>query len=421
MSVNLIDMAKGLFANEVSRSAASALNENESSVSKAFGGLVPVIFSALIDKSRTNDGLDTVARLANEQSTNSMFDNLTSLLGSGDNSSWFSRGSGLVSSLFGNKVDNIVNLISNFAGVKSSSSSSLLSLAVPAILSFLGKYMRTNNLNASGLGSLLQSQSSHVNAAVPAGLSLANLFGSHDARTTHTVRTEPTATHTRYEETEDRGGGSKWLWPVLLFLLLGGLALYLWKGCDDKTTDTHSAVDTTVTTTTPVVDTAVTTTTTTTRTLTEVVLPNGVKLNAYPNGIEDQLIRFIQSDEYRNANNDALKDRWFNFDDLNFEFGTTKLTAESQRQLDNITAILKAFPDAKIKIGGYTDKKGDDAANKKLSDDRAKAVQTALKNAGVGAQVPEAEGYGEQFATVDENASDEARLVDRKTSVRLIK
>lgn len=123
----------------------------------------------------------------------------------------------------------------------------------------------------------------------------------------------------------------------------------------------------------------------------------------------------------KNATNEQLKDKWFNFDDLNFEFGTTKLTAASKRQLDNITAILKAFPDAKIKIGGYTDKKGDDVSNKKLSDDRAKVVQSALKEAGVGAQVPEAEGYGEEFATVDENADEKAREADRKTAVRLIK
>ena len=157
------------------------------------------------------------------------------------------------------------------------------------------------------------------------------------------------------------------------------------------------------------------------RSLAEVSLPNGTKLQAYPGGIEDQLVKFIQSDDYKNGTNDTLKEKWFSFDDLNFVFGKTELTPESKRQLDNITAILKAFPDVKIKIGGYTDKKGDDAANKKLSDDRAKAVQAALQKAGVGAQVPEAEGYGEEFATVEESASDEARKVDRKTAVRLIK
>lgn len=157
------------------------------------------------------------------------------------------------------------------------------------------------------------------------------------------------------------------------------------------------------------------------RKLTEVSLPGGTKLQAYQGGIEDQLVTFIQSAEYKNGTADTLKDKWFNFDDLNFKFGTTELVPESKRQLDNIVAILKAFPDVKIKIGGYTDKKGDDAANKKLSGDRAKAVKTALEKSGVGAQVPEAEGYGEEFATVAETASDEERKADRKTSVRLLK
>lgn len=157
------------------------------------------------------------------------------------------------------------------------------------------------------------------------------------------------------------------------------------------------------------------------RKLGEVTLSDGTKLEAYPDGIEDQLVKFIQSDEYKNAKADDLKEKWFAFDDLNFKFGTTELVPESKRQLDNIAAILKAYPEVKIKIGGYTDKKGDDAANKKLSDERAKAVKVALEKANVGTQVPEAEGYGEEFAKVPESASDAERLSDRRTSVRLIK
>ena len=157
------------------------------------------------------------------------------------------------------------------------------------------------------------------------------------------------------------------------------------------------------------------------RKLTEVSLPSGTKLQAYPGGIEDQLIKFIESSEYKNGTAETLKDKWFSFDDLNFKFGTTELVPESKRQLDNIVAILKAFPEVKIKIGGYTDKKGDDAANKKLSDDRAKAVKSTLEKSGVGAQVPEAEGYGEEFAKIPETATDKEREADRKTSVRLLK
>ena len=435
MSVNLIEMAKSLFANEVSSRAATAFGESEAGISNAFSALVPTIFNGLLQKSNTTEGAETIARLAQENAQGGLFDNLGSLLGGSDNSGWLGRGGSLVSSIFGNKVDGIVNLISNFAGIKSNSSSSLLSLAVPAILGFLGKYMRTNNLNASGLSSLLSGQKSYINSALPSGFSLANLFsGNDDVRrehattTTHTANTHTTANRTTYVEEDNRGGGmGKWLLPLLLLALLAAGLLYYMNGGCNKGAATHD--DTTV-----VVDNDTTTTlgdrignamdsagASISRTLSDVRLKSGKVLSAYPGGVEDQLVTFINSDEYKNANNEQLKDRWFNFDDLNFEFGTTKLTAESQRQLNNIVDILKENPDVKIKIGAYTDKKGDDAANMKLSSDRAKAVQSALKAAGVGSQVPEAEGYGEQFATVDENASDEARLVDRKTAIRLIK
>jgi outer membrane protein OmpA-like peptidoglycan-associated protein len=164
-----------------------------------------------------------------------------------------------------------------------------------------------------------------------------------------------------------------------------------------------------------------TNTSNTQRKLSEISLPNGTKLDAYPGGIEDQLIKFIQSDEYKNGTAESMKDKWFLFDDLNFKLGRLELTPESKRQFDNLVAILKCFPDVKIKIGGYTDKIGDDAANLKLSDGRAKAVKTALEKEGVATQVPQAEGYGEKFAVVPETATDEERKADRKIAVRLIK
>lgn len=232
----------------------------------------------------------------------------------------------------------------------------------------------------------------------------------------------------------DGGSGSilKWLIPLLLLGLAIALG-YMFCGrgsapasnananANRTNANANRTVNTNANANTNANTTANSNAATGTKTLSEVTLANGTKLQAYPGGIEDQLVQFIQSDAYKSGTAESLKDKWFNFDDLNFKFGTTELAPESKRQMDNITAILKAYPDVKIKIGGYTDRKGADEANLKLSDGRAKAVQAALKAAGVGAQVPEAEGYGEKFATVEESASDDARKVDRKTAVRLIK
>jgi serine/threonine protein kinase len=224
----------------------------------------------------------------------------------------------------------------------------------------------------------------------------------------------------------NKNNNSLWIaFGAVAFVLGGGFFLAMIINLNNsRQSDTAKVANTNKTSsnsTTPKLNTNANVAATAERNLGEISLPNGTKLQAYPGGIEDQLIKFIQSNEYKNGTSESMKAKWFSLDDLSFRFGTLELTPESNRQLNNLVAILKCFPDVKIKIGGFTDKKGDDAANLKLSDGRAKAVKSALEKAGVGTQVPQAEGYGESSATVPETATDEERKADRKTAVRLIK
>jgi outer membrane protein OmpA-like peptidoglycan-associated protein len=146
---------------------------------------------------------------------------------------------------------------------------------------------------------------------------------------------------------------------------------------------------------------------------TKVNLPNGVVLNAYKGGIEDQLVIFL-----KNPASVPGKDVWFDFDNLNFKTGSADITEESMVQVQNISAILKAHPKMKIKISDYTDKTGDSLSNLKLSQSRVNAVMAALKTAGsVASQLVGAEGYGSQFAKVATDASDDERKKDRRIAV----
>jgi outer membrane protein OmpA-like peptidoglycan-associated protein len=52
---------------------------------------------------------------------------------------------------------------------------------------------------------------------------------------------------------------------------------------------------------------------------------------------------------------------------LLFDASKATLQPASQEQLTNIAAILKAYPQVKIRIGGYSDNAGDPAANLQLS------------------------------------------------------
>lgn len=436
MSLNVIDLIKGQLGPALVSQAASQFGESESGISKAIGGMLPAVVGGLANNSDNPGVLDAIS---NAQSSGI----LGNLLGGASGNPVISN---LLTSIFGDKISGIVNAIATYAGISNNSSSSLLNLVTGATVGSIGKYAADNNLDKSGISNLLSEQKGIVSSLLPAGLSLASLNigdwakGYKFDNDNDTIRTaaseEPkievtrstTAAGTNPDRNNNDGGGSIWKWLLPLLLLIAA-GYFLWKQCDKKqttttttTTDSTGSTTDTAATTTPADTSASTTTAPATRTDENIDL-NGVMLKGYKGGMEDQMITFLKSGNYKNAADDAaLKDKWYDFDHVNFKMGSsTELEAGSQGQLDNLVAILKAFPDAKIKIGGYTDKTGNEAANVKLSKARAEFIKAALVKAGVGAQVLEAEGYGSKFAKVDATASDAERAADRKMAVRFAK
>jgi outer membrane protein OmpA-like peptidoglycan-associated protein len=412
MSFNLVDAAKGLFTNELVGKASSFLGESEGGVTKAIGGILPSLISGMVGKAGTNDGAATIANLAAEQHNGGVLGSVGNFFGN-DGGGMLNKGAGLLSGLFGDKVGGLTSLLSNFAGLRSSSITSLLSMAAPAILGLLGKHAATNNMGTSGIASLLSSQKDNVAAAMPAGLNLSSIFGN---ATTEAKTAVHNTTQYAEETVEKTGGALKMLLPLLLLALAGMAAWYFFKdGCNKPAVDVPAIkIDS------PVIkkDTGVVATiVNTVKESFKVKLADGVEIEAYKGGIEDKLVSFLND---KAVAIDTANGNWFDFDNLNFDLGKSTITKESMVQVNNLIAILKAYPAAKIKVGGYTDKKGDDKNNLTLSQSRADAVFAALKAGGANAaQLVKAEGYGEKFAKIAETATDEERRTDRRTAVKV--
>jgi outer membrane protein OmpA-like peptidoglycan-associated protein len=404
MSTNLLDSLTGVFNNDLIRKAASSLGENEGSISKAVSAGIPSLLSGIMSTAGS-DGGSNLLTLAKQAAGSGILDNLGGLFSGGGSGSLLSSGAGLLSGLFGNKVGGLTSLISGFSGVKPSTAGSILSAVAPIALSFIGKHALTNNLSGSGIMSWLSGQKSQITNAMPAGLNLSNIFDGGTAKVAETVKKAA-----YFEEPEK--SANKWILPVLLGLLGIGLLWYFLKGCNNEVT--APAVTDSVALAPAIVDTA--------KAITivesfKVKLQDGTELNAFKGGIEDKLVTFLND-----ANSKAGKDVWFDFDNLNFETGSAKITAESQAQVNNIAAILKAYPNVQVKYGGYTDVTGDATANKKLSQDRADAVNAAVKTAGGSAmQSLGGEGYGSQFAKAAADAPDEEKKKDRRIAVSVRK
>ncbi|HEY6976390.1 MAG TPA: OmpA family protein [Chitinophagaceae bacterium] len=400
MASNLLDSVRGFITPQLIGQASSYLGESSEGITRAIGGAVPTVLTGLINNAESG-GAAALLSNAKEVASSNILGNLGNLF---SGSSTLPSGVGSLSSLFGDRLGGMTSALSSFSGIKNSSASSLLGMIVPVILSVIGKHAMDNNLSPAGLSSFLSAQKSSAMDALPSGLNITNLFGSARQAVTGS------ASELRSAVTPKR---TNWLWPILLILLAVILLFYFIRGCNRKPEAAVTPPADTTTTAPTVMDT--TAASMPGRESMKVKLADGTEIDAYKGGIEDVLVNCLND-----ANCKAGKDKWFDFDNINFETGSAAITPESQAQVSNIVAILKAYPKARIKIGGYTDKTGDPAANKTLSQQRAEAVLNAIKAAGAnGAQLVGAEGYGSAFAKVPETASDEERKKDRRIAVQL--
>jgi outer membrane protein OmpA-like peptidoglycan-associated protein len=68
---------------------------------------------------------------------------------------------------------------------------------------------------------------------------------------------------------------------------------------------------------------------------------------------------------------------------LNFEFASERITAESKQTLTAIVALMKTHPDWRLTIEGHTDAQGTSDYNQALSVRRAEAVKAYLESADI--------------------------------------
>jgi OmpA-OmpF porin, OOP family len=376
------------------------LGENETATKTGLGAALPVLMGSVIKSGSTSEGASTLFNLLKTGGHDgSILNNIGGLLGGGAaTNNLLSSGGGLISSLLGDKVGGVVNLISGLSGMKGGSISSLLNLAAPFLMGTIGKQVLGGGLGLSGLTNLLSSQAQHVSAALPAGAS--NLLGfSNLGGSIKNVASD-------VEETA--AGFGKFLPWILGLVALGALA-YFYKTCETPKVETAPVVEKAKDVAAEVKDSLASKMVKLGDAI-KLALPGGINLDIPSGSLEDKMATFIQSTDT------ISKNLWFDFDRLTFETGKAVLKPESAAQLANVAAVMKAFPKVKVKIGGYTDNVGKAASNLKLSSDRAKNVMAELVKLGTEATRMEAEGYGDQHP-VASNDTEAGRAQNRRISM----
>ena len=343
-------------------------------------GFLSQIFSLVTNPANSAGALSTIAS------------NPASLLSGATSSPLGSLGGQFLSNIFGSNMSSVTDAIGRSTGLASSKVGSMLTIAAPLVLGVLGQHVRQNGLSAGDLGNTLKAEAPSFQKFLPAGLG--SLLGGASSAVTAAQAKVAAA------PAQVAAAGNRWLWPLVLLALLVVAALWYFNRAKEPVSNAvQTASNAGASAVSALGD------------FFKTKLPDGVELNIPQNGIEAKLINFL---------NDSSKPvdttTWFNFDRLLFDTGKATLQPSSQEQLGNIAAILKAYPNAHVKIGGYTDNTGDAAANLALSDARAKNVMDSLVAAGIDPSRLESKGYGDQYPVGDNN-TEEGRALNRRISL----
>jgi membrane-bound inhibitor of C-type lysozyme len=171
MATSLLDGLKSMVTPEFLSGAARSLGESEGAVATGLGAAFPAVLAGLLAKAGDSQTMrplfDLVSSPANDGSVIrdprlALTATPQSPLGAASNK--------LLAGVFGGQMSSIGDWISRFAGFRSGSGSTLLSMAAPLVLGLLGNRVRTGGLNPAGFGNLLLGEKDSIMRALPVGL-----------------------------------------------------------------------------------------------------------------------------------------------------------------------------------------------------------------------------------------------------------
>ena len=120
-----------------------------------------------------------------------------------------------LSSLFGNNVSGMAGSVARYAGIGGSTATSLLSMSAPLVLTYLGRWMRSDNLGATELAEQLRGRRSQLAAALPPGFEVpASIRATAPVATYVPPKSETTSVNV----------------PMLILMGMLGLGGLLWWG-----------------------------------------------------------------------------------------------------------------------------------------------------------------------------------------------
>jgi len=308
--------------------------------------------------------------------------------------SLLNSGNEFLAHAFGANQTPIFDSVAKSTGLGFNAISALMSVAAPLMMTSLGRLVREDRLDPAGLGRILTHEAGDVQGMLPPGVSA--LVGAGSA----TAASRPLAMNVFRDESPappplsvtaipQRRRSLAWLWVIPLALL----ALFIWgvRARHPVTTAFRPGAPNAV-----------------------APAPGRTVVNVIQDPAAARLLAYIQ-----NASRPANRAAQFDFDRILFATGSSVLLPASRGQVDDISRILKAYPNVRLLIVGHTDNVGNAAMNQRLSEARARALKARLAAMGISPDRLETQGNGYRAPTAN-NATAQGRAMNRRVSVAVI-
>jgi OOP family OmpA-OmpF porin len=105
---------------------------------------------------------------------------------------------------------------------------------------------------------------------------------------------------------------------------------------------------------------------------------------------------------------------------VNFDVDQAIIRSGDKAVLDRAVEFVKKYPDAKIQLDGYTDNRGSEAYNRRLSEKRAQAVkQYLIGEVGIAPSRISTVGRGESDPVAD-NKTEKGRADNRRVEILIL-
>jgi len=156
--VSIFDLLNSDLGKTLINGASQQLGQDKAKTTTALSAALPLILGAMKNNAKTPEGAaGLLTALGNEKHGGGILDNLGSILGGGGiDDNILKDGAGIIGHVFGGKEQNVANAVSKSSGLDLESAMSILKVAAPFIMGYLGKETRQQGVSdQTGVGNLL--------------------------------------------------------------------------------------------------------------------------------------------------------------------------------------------------------------------------------------------------------------------------